>query len=181
MQIYSIILLNSNPEPRVVSVAYDLSSIGYFQRATVKEFIIFFTTTIASRINKGERKSIVDQDNYIYLYKNAFGNTCAVVCDCEYPSRIAFSLINKILDEPTVNLNLEKYIVDYKDPSRIDNILKIQQDLNETKLIMNQTIEAILARGEALDDLVKKSNDLSESSKLFYKDTKKMNSCCVIL
>ncbi len=181
MQIYSIVLLKSDPEPRVVSVAYDLSSIGYFQRSTVKEFIIFFTTTISSRINQGERKSIVDQDNYIHLYKNASGYTCAVVCDSEYPSRIAFTLINKILDEPIANLNLEKFIVEYKDPSKIDNISKIQQDLNETKLIMNQTIEAILARGEALDDLVKKSNNLSENSKLFYKDTKKMNSCCVIL
>lgn len=46
---------------------------------------------------------------------------------------------------------------------------KIQTDLDETKIILHNTIEALLQRGEKLDDLVAKSDDLSAQSKMFYK------------
>jgi hypothetical protein len=40
------------------------------------------------------------------------------------------------------------------------------------------TIEAVLQRGEKLDDLVSKSEDLGLQSKTFYKTAKKTNACC---
>jgi synaptobrevin family protein YKT6 len=39
----------------------------------------------------------------------------------------------------------------------------------------------VLERGEKLDELVEKSNTLSQQSKLFYKQAKKTNSCCTIM
>jgi len=35
-----------------------------------------------------------------------------------------------------------------------------------------------LERGEKLDDLVAKSQGLSDASKMFYKTARKTNSCC---
>ncbi|KAL3186155.1 hypothetical protein MRX96_027892 [Rhipicephalus microplus] len=58
---------------------------------------------------------------------------------------------------------------------------KIQADLNETKIILHNIIEAVLERGEKLDDLVAKSEDLSVQSKTFYKTARKSNQCCRIL
>lgn len=43
----------------------------------------------------------------------------------------------------------------------------------------HKTIESVLERGEKLDNLVERSNALSAQSKMFYKTTKKQNSCCV--
>ena len=40
------------------------------------------------------------------------------------------------------------------------------------------TIESVLQRGEKLDDLVAKSEDLGLQSKTFYKTAKKTNACC---
>lgn len=49
---------------------------------------------------------------------------------------------------------------------------------DETKIVLHQTIESVLKRGEKLDALVDKSNDLSLASQMFYKQAKKANSCC---
>ena len=38
--------------------------------------------------------------------------------------------------------------------------------------------EETVERGQKIDDLVSKSNDLSGSSKMFYKTAKKQNQCC---
>lgn len=114
----------------------------------------------------------------------------------QYPYRVAFSLLNKILDEyttavprttwgpaadslrsgslakapPSVDFPpLAGYLVKYQDPKQADTIMKVQQELDETKVELGRTIESILQRGEKLDSLVEKSNQLSYSSKAFYK------------
>jgi synaptobrevin homolog YKT6 len=45
-------------------------------------------------------------------------------------------------------------------------------------ILQHNTIEAVLERGEKLDDLVSKSEGLSVQSKAFYKTARKTNSCC---
>ncbi|KAH7983832.1 hypothetical protein HPB52_014615 [Rhipicephalus sanguineus] len=64
---------------------------------------------------------------------------------------------------------LEAYLAKYQVPTEADAMTKIQADLDETKIILHNTIEAVLERGEKLDDLVAKSEDLSMQSKTFYK------------
>ena len=57
---------------------------------------------------------------------------------------------------------------------------KIYKDLDETKDILHKNMETLLDRGEKLDDLVDKSEGLSMSSKMFYKQAKKANGCCTM-
>lgn len=71
------------------------------------------------------------------------------------------------LPEPMPQLN--EYVKKYKDPQQIDSLSKIQQELDATKVVLHETIESVLQRGEKLDDLVAKSNDLSSSSRLYYR------------
>jgi synaptobrevin homolog YKT6 len=59
----------------------------------------------------------------------------------------------------------------YQDPAAAD----------ETKVILHKTIESVLERGQRLDDLVAKSEDLSMASQMFYKQARKTNSCCTIM
>ncbi|RYR68093.1 hypothetical protein Ahy_A03g014561 isoform E [Arachis hypogaea] len=51
-----------------------------------------------------------------------------------------------------------------QDPAEADKLLKIQRELDETKIILHKTIDSVLARGERLDSLVEKSSDLSAAS-----------------
>lgn len=72
-------------------------------------------------------------------------------------------------------------LAEYQDPSKTDKITAIQKELDETTAVLSKTIDNVLERGEKLDDLVSKSQDLSSQSKVFYKQAKKTNSCCVVM
>lgn len=73
---------------------------------------------------------------------------------------------------------LDAYLKKYQNPVEADPMMKVQTELDETKIVLHNTIESVLQRGEKLDDLVAKSDNLSMSSKTFYKTAKKTNSCC---
>jgi synaptobrevin family protein YKT6 len=136
---------------------------------------------------------IIILDYVFYAFSSPKGLTGIIICDDEYPQRVSFSLLNKIIDESLVKFpkntwkpgganypELKEYLIKYQDPKQADQIMKVQDQLDETKLVMNKTIEALLQRGEKLDDLIDKSQEISFQSKAFYKQAKKTNSCCVI-
>ncbi len=119
-----------------------------------------------------------------------------VTCDAEYPPRVAFSVLNMLLDDfDNQNKNwqkeirneaitwppLDQAIIKYQDPANADQIMKIQKHLDETREILHNTIDSVLQRGEKLEDLVERSNELSMQSKHFYKQAKKANSCCAVV
>ena len=60
----------------------------------------------------------------------------------------------------------------YLDPKEVDSIAKIQNELDETQQVLRKTIDSVLQRGEKLDTLIDKSNDLSASSKMFAKSVR---------
>jgi hypothetical protein len=41
--------------------------------------------------------------------------------------------------------------------------------------------DTVISTGEKLDNLVAKSDNLSASSKMFYTQAKKQNSCCLVM
>lgn len=82
----------------------------------------------------------------------------------QYP-RTAFANSSPKLDFP----QLKEYIVKYQDPHQADSIMKIQKELDETKIVLHKTIESVLERGEKIDTLVEKSDGLNAQSKMFYK------------
>lgn len=84
--------------------------------------------------------------------------------------------------EPKLVLpELKEYLTRYQDPQQADSILKIQKELDETKIVLHKTIQSVLERGEKIDDLVAKSDGLSSQSKMFYQQAKKQNSCCIVM
>ncbi len=199
MKILSIAILRYNgdtEEPIMLHSAQDLSSFGYFQRSTVKEFLIFATRTVLKRTPQGKRQSVLYEENLCHCYLRSDGLGAVLVADNEYPQRVAFTLISQSLDEFTQKYanqwqnvkvdtpmslpSLDKAIVEYQDPSKADKITKIQKDLDDTMDVMSKTIDSVLERGVKLDSLVEKSGDLQDRSKLFYKTAKSHNSCCII-
>eukprot|EP00565_Helicotheca_tamesis_P000207 CAMPEP_0185741066 /NCGR_PEP_ID=MMETSP1171-20130828/38759_1 /TAXON_ID=374046 /ORGANISM="Helicotheca tamensis, Strain CCMP826" /LENGTH=200 /DNA_ID=CAMNT_0028413009 /DNA_START=617 /DNA_END=1219 /DNA_ORIENTATION=+ len=183
-------------EPIPLTTACDLSSYGYFQRQGVKEMLTFFSKTFTKRTAPGQRQSITHESYVVHCYVRSDGLAGVVTSDAEYPSRVAFVLLTQLLEEflqtvgdswKTVTAPesvafppIETYLQKYQDPAAADKVTKIQQDLDETTSVLHKTIDSVLERGEKLDSLVEKSDDLSRQSKMFYKQAKKTNSCCVI-
>jgi hypothetical protein len=59
--------------------------------------------------------------------------------------------------------------------------MRVQAELDETKIVLHKTIESVLERGEKLDSLVERSDALSAQSKMFYKTAKKQVSTTTVL
>jgi len=91
--------------------------------------------------------------------------------------RKAFEYIRKNYTE--INADFDLDIIN--DLSKFDKITILNKQLTDIKVIMVKNIEQILDRGEKLDVLIEKSKELSDKAKLFYKETKKVNKCCVIM
>ncbi|CAK7909122.1 protein transport protein Sec22p [[Candida] anglica] len=200
MKIYYIGILRTGGEKALeLTSARDLSQFSFFERTGVSQFMTFFSETVSQRTKSGQRQSI-EEGNYVgHTYSRSEGVACVLITDKEYPVRPAYTLINKVLEEylqahpesewkniqattPSLGLDaLESYLKKYQDPSQADSIMKVQQELDETKIVLHKTIESVLQRGEKLDSLVDKSEALSSSSRMFYKQAKKTNSCCVIV
>ena len=156
----------------------------------------FLTKTFIKRTEPGQRQSITHEGHVVHCYVRSDGLGGTVITDEEYPARVAFVLLGQFLDEFASSVGdawksctvpesmafppLEEYLQKYQDPSSADKITKIQKDLDDTTKILHKTIDDVLKRGEKLDDLVDRSNDLSAQSKMFYKQAKKTNSCCVV-
>jgi hypothetical protein len=62
----------------------------------------------------------------------------------------------------------------FQDPSQADAIMRVQQEVEETKVILHKSIESILQRAEMMDQPVERSDEpLSVQSSMFYKTAKK--------
>ncbi|XP_015421638.1 PREDICTED: synaptobrevin homolog YKT6 [Myotis davidii] len=76
---------------------------------------------------------------------------------------------------------LDGYLSTYQSPREADPMSKVQYELDETKIILHNTMESLLERGEKIDDLVSKSEVLGIHSKAFYKTARKQNLCCAVM
>lgn len=193
----SVVLTPPGKPCTILSSASDLSSFSFYQRPSVGEFMSFFSRTISERTPQGQRQSVQENNYTAHVYNRGGAEQLAgvIITDQEYPVRPAFSLLTKLLDDFIAKVpgasyatpaaiafpEINTYIQKYQDPRQADAIMKVQQELDETKIILHKTIESVLQRGEKINDLVDRSNALSAQSKMFYKTAKKQNSCCVIM
>ena len=147
----------------------------------------------------GARTSVKQQGYLCHMYVSPFGVTAVCFADEEYPSRVAFGYLSRLCEVfseatgghlPSSNedncvssfqVQHTKLITQFQDPSSADQLTRIMADLEKTKLVLHETIEAALERGQKIDDLIVKSNDLSGSSKMFYKTARKQNQCCTFM
>lgn len=189
MKLYALLLFHNY---NIVKTFYDLSDINFFYRPSATKIIE--TVVIELIKNKDDNryyainekiknleqfefqifmfgKNNNEKDKYHYI----------VISDNDYPHRIGFNLINIIKDLSFDNSQINTLWNDYRNPKNIDKILKIQNEIDETKIIMLQSIEQVMKRGESIEDIIKKTESLVIESKILQEKTEKMNRCCVIL
>ena len=157
----------------------NLSMFNYFIRNSVQDFMIASAKEIISR---SENHSIVDielnfnKKFYLVGVKN-IDTSCFIFTTEEnrhtHLITLAKYIIHKELAD-SIQKNFEYITTELK-------YVQISKELDDIKYIMIENIDILLKRGENLDDLVERTNHLSDESKIFYIRTKKMNnSCCNI-
>ncbi|MCJ1262998.1 palmitoyltransferase [Lobaria immixta] len=185
MKLYYIGILKNEQKPaHELCVEKDLSSYSRFTRDNYGQFMSVFSQTVAERTKPGQRQDIEEKSYTFHAYGRTEGVAGIIISDPDYPALVAHQLLSKVIDEflskyprtafanssPKLDFpQLKEYIVKYQDPQQADSIMKIQKELDETKIVLHKTIESVLERGEKIDSLVEKSDGLSAQSKMFYK------------
>merc|ERR1712146_817297 len=68
-----------------------------------------------------------------------------------------------------------------KDIREADKITQINAELDDVKEVLQRSIDQVLQRGEKLDDVIAKSEDLSNESKAYLNSSQNATSCCTLL
>lgn len=183
-----------------MDTTYLLSSTHYlfkyfhFQKKSLKEMCNFIARNTFYQFDDNKLEYCHYKKFYfLTIIKNNIC-ICGILDSDDYPIKTLNRLLHKLLadyiemysnsiNHVYMDFSLEypklfNQIVSFQEPEKVDKIYAINKSLDETKEIMLKNIEKVLARGENIDELVKKSHDLSKSSKKFYKTAKKMNRCC---
>ncbi|KAJ4461141.1 putative Synaptobrevin YKT6 [Paratrimastix pyriformis] len=180
---------------QIMESAFNLAAVPFWDKKKVEELILQGFRICGARIPPGTIHSVryPEAQHTFHIVLQASGKGCVVATDAEYPSRsavsIAYKFLNRVPGQPVSAAtattpavqNLHDAITVYQDPVQADKISLLQRELEEVHRVMEENIERVLRRGEQIDDLIARSNKLSDASKAFYQRTKKMNSCCTLL
>jgi len=197
MKVLSCTIYKHQGETRPIRLASTtkLDTFPWLQRSTIGEHIQFASRVVCQRTPAGQRQTVQLDDNpfVVHVHVRLDGLAGTVVADKEYPARVAFTYLAKqmsdfestqpswkylTIDQSTEPATMTADITKFQNPSEADKLTKIQQNLDEITGVMHKNIEEVLKRGENLDTLMDKSEDLSAASKTFYKQAKKTNQCC---
>ncbi|ESO03755.1 hypothetical protein HELRODRAFT_100017 [Helobdella robusta] len=181
---------------RLVCV-HDLTSFGYFQQNSIREFMNFSGKVLAEKSENDRHMSVQENDYVCHVHSCPNGIVGILISDAEYPARVALSIVAKFTEDFTKKFSIDTcksttsntlqfkdidmVLVKYQDPKSADQILRLQSSVEQTKEIMHCNFESLLKRDEKLDDLVAQSEELSLSAKAFYVTAKKTNKCCAII
>lgn len=162
-------------EDNDVLYAEDLNFISYFNRNSVRE--IMHELVRAAVSNMQDTRKIFEHPPWQLVLMTMNQKTFVIVTDNDYPVGVSYELLMKLHHQPDV---LTSMIRECQDPRTISPIYRVRQQLDETLVIMHENVDKILQRNEDINELVQKSERLSNQSKIFYKVARKHNRCCSI-
>lgn len=160
------------------------------------QFLRFTSKTVAERTKVGERTTVEQQTGKFFSYHASMGFCALLATEPSFEALDAQTILSKVVDEfksqftpteikdkdpSTFNWPQIKALREQATKAELTGISAVQKELDETKFVLHKTIESVLERGEKLDSLVAKSDELSGQSKMFYKTAKQQNACCVVM
>lgn len=140
------------------------------------------------RLNNPESKFTIACDRHTFNFLVHNGFTFLVVADEEYGRQVPFAFLERVRDEfeekfaekgrtaaahsmdrtfgPRLKNHME-YCMAH--PEEISKIAAVQKKMNEVKDVMVENIEKVLERGEKIELLVDKTEDLRNQAEQFQK------------
>ncbi|TKC53684.1 hypothetical protein EI555_018425 [Monodon monoceros] len=104
MKLYSLsVLYKGYAKVVLLKATYNVSSFSFFQRSSVQEFMTFTSQLTVERSSKGSRASIKEHLCHVYVRNDSLAGV--VIADSEYSSQVVFTLLEKVLDEFSKQVN----------------------------------------------------------------------------
>ncbi|EYC21117.1 hypothetical protein Y032_0020g229 [Ancylostoma ceylanicum] len=168
MKLYSILIYHKGNDGNVRSFksAFDLSSFSFFQRGSVQEFMQFTGKLLVERSGMGARSTVKENEYYCHCYVRTDGLAAVSVTDGEYQARVAMSMMTRVLDDFTSKVHptqwpqiqsdkdcmytgLPELLTKWQNPREADPMTRVQEEVEETKIVMHNTIQSVLEREPA--------------------------------
>jgi len=199
MKLFSLMILykeETTGKATFLKSASELSSFSFFYKKSADEFMHFSGKLFAERSKVPSRNSMTEDKYRLCCYVRPDNLAGVSVTDLEYDDRVSFTMLSKILDEFAQKVHVSRWsqihhekdcdftglselLQKWQNPREADALMRVQDEVDETKVVLHNTMQSLLDRGEQLSDLVRASENLSDQSKMFYTQARKMNnSCC---
>jgi synaptobrevin family protein YKT6 len=195
--VYLLGLYSALPKlPAMLSCAVDTSNYNFLTSGTVREYLIFASRMLVQRTERGARQTL-DLEKYpfvVHCYVRKDGLAVVSVTRPDYPVLPIYDVMYKsiedyeaiegstwktrTIDVLTTSSTLTSDLKRYQNVEEADKITAIRSKIVGIQDVARASMEKLLQRGETIDSLVSRSNDLSETSKGYYTKSKKINSCC---
>ncbi|CAF2313874.1 unnamed protein product [Rotaria sp. Silwood2] len=201
MKLLAIFVLHKegDKKAKILQNEFNLETFGYFERRSVQSILVFSARTVTERTALGIKQSVAADQNVnamVHVYVRQDDLASVIISDSEYPQRVVHALLSKVMDEFTIEYprsewarmgeqtgkmaSLSKTLRKYQNPQEADPLMRLQKDLDDTQNILTKVLKDVLERGEKIDDLVERSNDLNIEARTFYRTVKKQNQCCTL-
>lgn len=191
MKIYALYIYRRESEDKglLIDSAKDFADVGMFYRKNAIELSDFASMQLVTSKNPQTFVSAQEKQFIFHAYRKGSAVAIAVTTE-DYPSRVAYSILREIMSEYDQcggrypggkSRVISAGIVKYQDPKNADKLAQIQSNLDEIKEIMVTNLENAIGRGEKLNEMAQKSEELSAQSKMFAREAEKMNKCCAMI
>jgi len=145
------------------------------------------TQHILEKIPEGNSKLTYVYDNYLFHYISSDGIIYLAMADDNFGRRIPFTFLEDIknefearygeraLTEVSYGLNefskvlAERMQYYNENPSAVDKVQQVKGEIEQVKDVMVHNIEKVLERGERIEILVDKTDNLNQQSFAFKK------------
>src|ERR1044071_1556130 len=127
-------------------------------KSVIEEANINTTYIIEQKINSTDL--VVYGSTYMsYSEDKNFGRVLyiVVITDKKYPPLTAKQLLYMLNQKPQLTKELFNQ---YQDPSSVDKISKLKNELDDTKKIISKTVDELINRGDSIDILMEKAESL---------------------
>lgn len=176
--------------PTRISEIFNTFNFSIFIRSSVNQLCSSITRYLVKSCPPNTRKNIIctEKLDYSYFTNNhkIFINTnnnnisCAIITLNDFPNQSLLNITNNIENiinstKDNINIKLDDILINN------DKISSINENLSEIKDIMVENISNMLSKGEKLDTLIDKAEQLEMNSMKFHHGSKSLNSCCLIL
>jgi synaptobrevin family protein YKT6 len=180
----------------LLSSITNTSDYSFFTSNTVREYLIFASREIAQRtpVNTRQTLTLETYPFAIHCYSRKDGLVSVAITQLDYPTRPIYHLLTmtmnqyevrygscwkiQLSDTPTSSSEMTDNFNLYQNVQEADKLYAIQTHITEIQGITRANLEKLLQRGENIESLVSRSQDLSNTSKGFYTKSKKLNNCC---
>ncbi len=179
MKIHAIVFYDSDQHQPLSHKIYDQGTSKY-ERRFVTEFVEFGRKDFLQKMKAPGDEfviSLVGGAVLVYVTEMEGIGVAMMLSNIpdlnNTPHIVSKKLINDYMKYNMIPQNAEDILSYFKQK-------EILAEVQHTKKVLMRTLSKVIERGDNIEELVDKTDKLSDTSKIFFKNSRKLNSCCWI-